>query len=131
MATGKIYSRIATGVMKFFDPQDYQPLAQKVFSRLSILIKEVLPAAQIEHIGSSSIQGLLSKGDLDIFVGVEPAHFAEAIVTLESLGFRVKHDSLRTDSLCPFQLLIIRWTWVYNWLRLGRHLRTFVFSAIK
>jgi GrpB-like predicted nucleotidyltransferase (UPF0157 family) len=89
--------------MKFLDAQDYQPLAQEVFSRLRILIKEVLPAAQIEHIGSSSIQGVLSKGDLDIFVGVEPAHFTEATVALESLGFRIKHDSLRTESLCPFE----------------------------
>ena len=89
--------------MKFLRPQDYQPLAQEVFNRLRVLIKELLPAAQIEHIGSFSIQGVLSKGDLDIFVGVEPAHFARAILALESLGFRVKHGSLRTESLCPFE----------------------------
>jgi RimJ/RimL family protein N-acetyltransferase len=57
----------------------------------------------VEHIGSSSIEGAISKGDLDIFVGVEPEGFEDALAAIESLGFRIKTESFRNESLCPFE----------------------------
>ena len=57
----------------------------------------------MEHIGSSAIEGAVSKGDLDIFVGVEPEGFADAVAAIESLGFRIKTESFRNESLCPFE----------------------------
>jgi GrpB-like predicted nucleotidyltransferase (UPF0157 family) len=76
--------------------------ARTLFDRLSSLIRLALPAARIEHIGSSAIEGAVSKGDLDIFVGVEPEEFHNAIVSIESLGFQIKTESFRNESLCPF-----------------------------
>jgi GrpB-like predicted nucleotidyltransferase (UPF0157 family)/RimJ/RimL family protein N-acetyltransferase len=88
--------------VNFIEPDAYQPLAREVFQQLSQAIRQVLPAARIEHIGSSAIEGALSKGDLDIFVGVEPERFEDAIGTIESLGFQINTRSFRNDSLCPF-----------------------------
>jgi len=79
--------------MKFLEPQSYQPLAQELFEQLSLKIERALPGSRIEHIGSSSIQGAISKGDLDIFVGVESVELQGAITVIESLGFRVKSGS--------------------------------------
>ena len=62
----------AKATVKFLEPEAYQPLARELFNRSSSLIRQALPAARIEHIGSSAIEGAVSKGDLDIFVGVEP-----------------------------------------------------------
>ena len=89
--------------MKFLGPQAYQPWARQLFEQLSATIRRVLPDARIEHIGSSSIQGALSKGDLDLFVGVEPEEYESAIAAIESLGFRIKNESFRSESLCPFE----------------------------
>ena len=78
--------------MKFLGPGAYQPLACEIFDQLCTLIRQALPAARIEHIGSSSIEGAVSKGDLDIFVGVDPEGFEDAVAAIESLGFRIKTD---------------------------------------
>ena len=89
--------------MKLLEPGAYQPLAREIFDQLCPLIRRTLPAARIEHIGSSSIEGAVSKGDLDIFVGVEPGGFEGAVAAIESLGFRIKTESFRNESLCPFE----------------------------
>jgi GrpB-like predicted nucleotidyltransferase (UPF0157 family) len=89
--------------VNFLEPQSYQPLAQQIFGQLSTKIQRMLPEARIEHIGSSLIEEALSKGDLDIFVGVEPEALPAAIAAIESLGFRVKNGSFRNQSLCPFE----------------------------
>ncbi len=89
--------------MKFLEPETYQPLAGEILDQLRPLIRQALPAVRVEHIGSSSIEGAVSKGDLDIFVGVEPEGFEDAVAAIESLGFRIKTDSFRNESLCPFE----------------------------
>ncbi|HEX6564291.1 MAG TPA: GNAT family N-acetyltransferase [Chthoniobacterales bacterium] len=89
--------------MKFLEAESYQPLAREIFGHLRSLIQQTLPAARVEHIGSSSIAGAVSKGDLDIFVGVEVEEFQGAIAAIESLGFRIKTRSRRNETLCPFE----------------------------
>ncbi len=88
--------------MRFFKPQKYQPLAQRLFDELSLKIQDALPFARIEHVGSSSIDGALSKGDLDIYVEVEPKEFKRSIILLKSLGFHIKKNTHRSRSLCLF-----------------------------
>jgi GrpB-like predicted nucleotidyltransferase (UPF0157 family) len=87
--------------VKFLEPEAYQPLARELFHQISAMIRQALPGSRIEHIGSSAIEGAVSKGDLDIFVGVE--EFDDAIASIESLGFRIKTESFRNESLCPFE----------------------------
>ena len=89
--------------MKFLEPEAYQPLARELFHQLSAVIRNALPASRIEHIGSSSIEGAVSKGDLDIFVGVEQEEFEAAIAAINSLGFGIKTGSFRNETLCPFE----------------------------
>ena len=72
--------RSGKAALKFLESDAYQPLARELFDQLSFKIRQALPAARIEHIGSSAIEGAVSKGDLDIFVGVEPQEFHDAIV---------------------------------------------------
>jgi GrpB-like predicted nucleotidyltransferase (UPF0157 family)/RimJ/RimL family protein N-acetyltransferase len=89
--------------VKFLEPETYQPLAREIVDQLCPRIRQALPAARVEHIGSSSIEGAISKGDLDIFVGVEAEGFEDAVAAIESLGFRIKTESFRNESLCPFE----------------------------
>ena len=48
-------------------------------------------------------QPAVSKGDLDIFVGVDAGLFESSIPKIESLGYQIKPDTLRTKSLCMLQ----------------------------
>ena len=86
--------------MKLIDADQYQPAAQRVFIQLQTELSLALPYARIEHIGSSAIPGALSKGDIDICVAVPKKHFTEALGVLESKGYRIKVDTLRTPQLC-------------------------------
>jgi GrpB-like predicted nucleotidyltransferase (UPF0157 family) len=57
--------------MKFYEASEYQECTNRLFEIYRAKIILLLPTARIEHIGSSSVPGAISKGDLDIFVGVE------------------------------------------------------------
>lgn len=92
-------------VMKFFISEQYQPACHKCFNLYQNKIKQLLPNARVEHIGASSIPHAISKGDLDIFVGVEADDLEGAVKVLKSLGFDEKLDTLRTDSLCMLESL--------------------------
>jgi GrpB-like predicted nucleotidyltransferase (UPF0157 family) len=52
------------------------------FSRHRARIRARLPAAEVEHVGSTSIRGALTKGDLDVLVRVDAAGFEPAVQTL-------------------------------------------------
>ena len=67
-------------------------------------INHLLPGARVEHIGSSSVPGAISKGDLDIFVGVNPHQVEYAALALRGLGFQEKENTLRTSELCMLEL---------------------------
>lgn len=64
-----------------------EEMAESLASVLSHLVtkcENIVPRAGIEHIGSSSIPGALSKGDIDILVLVELEYFQEAKAALDS-----------------------------------------------
>ena len=57
----------------------------------------------VQGIGASSIPGAISKGDLDVFVGVARCRFDKSILLLGEIGFSEKQDTLRTPSLCMLE----------------------------
>ncbi|MFT5580452.1 MAG: GrpB-like predicted nucleotidyltransferase (UPF0157 family) [Paraglaciecola psychrophila] len=85
--------------MEFIEPSIFLPMIEPIFEQLDDQLRELFPTSRIEHIGSSSIPGLISKGDLDIFLGVNAAEFDEAVDRVASIGFYEKRGTLRTDSL--------------------------------
>ncbi len=89
--------------MRFLEAEQYQPETLKLFRTVSADIRACLPHARIEHIGASSIPGAVSKGDLDIFVGVRADEIEKTIGLLHGLGFREKTGTLRTESLCMLE----------------------------
>jgi GrpB-like predicted nucleotidyltransferase (UPF0157 family) len=91
--------------MRFLAPEEYQPLANEVFRTLAARISATVVGADVHHVGSSAVPSLISKGDLDIYVGVPAASFSEAMAKLEKLeDFHMKLDTLRTDALSPFEV---------------------------
>jgi GrpB-like predicted nucleotidyltransferase (UPF0157 family) len=78
----------------------FTPDAQAAFDAIARELALLLPDAHVTHIGASAVPGALSKGDLDVCVAVPPGQHAAACARLQAAGYRVKADTLRTDTLC-------------------------------
>lgn len=90
-------------LLRFLDPHQYQAEVSRLFSTVSKEVRRLLPKARVEHIGASAIPGAISKGDLDVFVGVGHAELDSAVRRLGAKGYCVKRDTLRTESLCMLE----------------------------
>ena len=71
------------------------------FGEMRALLEELLPRARIEHVGSTSVPGSITKGDLDICVLVGAGAFESADGVL-ARRFRRNAGSDRSDSFASF-----------------------------
>ena len=112
--------------VNFFENSHFYEDIEEAFSFHKKLIKERLPEADVQHVGSTAIPNSLTKGDLDIQVRVTPEQFPMAVQTLSALyelneGSVVKTDSFRAfkdDSAVPplgVQLTVINSEFDFFW----------------
>ena len=45
-------------------------------------VRALVPEAEVEHVGATSVPGAMTKGDLDLLVRVEPERFERAVAAL-------------------------------------------------
>lgn len=76
---------------------------QRLFISQKNLIKERLPNSDVLHVGSTSIPGSLTKGDLDIQVRVSSEQFFQAVEILSSL-YESNEGSIKTDEFRAFKI---------------------------
>lgn len=68
--------------------RDYDPRAPLVAERVMALVREQLPTASIEHIGSTAVPGCAGKGVVDLMIVYRDAdELAAAKDALAALGF--------------------------------------------
>jgi GrpB-like predicted nucleotidyltransferase (UPF0157 family) len=72
-----------------------------VFARWRAELEEILPGAGIEHVGSTSVPGSLTKGDLDICVIVPGAEFERASRVLAD-HFKIHQPENWSPTLASF-----------------------------
>ena len=89
--------------MQLLLPTEYQETLETLFLSVRSSVLQAYPTAKVEHVGSSAIPGAISKGDLDICVLVAPELHAEAVAALQSTGYTIKVDTLRTSELCMLE----------------------------
>lgn len=87
-------------LMLFLEPEEYQLRVDKLFKEVRSDVLKLVSCSRFEHIGASSVTGSVSKGDLDIFFGVDKNEFHQTIDRLKEIGFTEKENTLRTDELC-------------------------------
>jgi GrpB-like predicted nucleotidyltransferase (UPF0157 family) len=56
--------------------------AQAAFESHRDRVRKLLPDAEVEHVGATSVPGALTKGDLDLLVRVKPDRFESAVAAL-------------------------------------------------
>ncbi|PLW87636.1 GrpB family protein [Halioglobus japonicus] len=81
--------------MQLYPSSDFADIAERARKRVA----SICPEAMVEEVGSTSIRGALTKGDVDIFVGVSQAEFEPSNAVLCTHGFLPKVDTLQTNEL--------------------------------
>jgi GrpB-like predicted nucleotidyltransferase (UPF0157 family) len=81
--------------IRYEDPdaayRPYDPRFPEVASRVIDLIRERMPDAVVEHVGSTAIPGCAGKGVVDLMLLYPPGHLVAGRDTLDALGFQ-RHE---------------------------------------
>lgn len=76
-------------------------MVERVLERLFVQLKQLVPDAELHHIGATAIPGALTKGDLDVLMQVAPLQFKAAIIALKQ-QFDVKQKENWTAEFASF-----------------------------
>ena len=85
----------------FKEHEEIYPIAHTFFEIESKRIKENFPSAIVEHVGASSVPGLLTLGDLDIQIRITENEFKKVIAFLNTL-YHSHYPELWTDQFAIF-----------------------------
>jgi GrpB-like predicted nucleotidyltransferase (UPF0157 family) len=66
----------------------WDPRAPEVAGRVAALIRDRLPEATIEHVGSTAVPGCAGKGVIDLLLLYKPGRLAAAREAVDDLGFQ-------------------------------------------
>lgn len=97
-------------------------------------LRQLAPAAEIEHIGSTAIPGTLTKGDVDVVLRISATDFADVIAALRQVYAEAQRENWSADFASfkddqtgplPFGIqVVVRGTENDDFLRLRDLLRT-------
>lgn len=97
-----------TGRVHFQEEQYFQRQIESLFSKQKSNLRSFLPYADIRHVGSTAVPGMITKGDLDIQVRVAEKDFEAAKKILDALYDRNEGSpatehfiSFKDDSIKP------------------------------
>lgn len=65
-----------TDIVHFYKSEEIFEKAQEIFSKEKVFLESILPKVDIEHVGSCSVQGAISKFDIDIQIRVTQEQFS-------------------------------------------------------
>ena len=85
-------------VVRFFPSEHFAGRASAASAEHSRRIRERLPGADVRHVGGTSVAGLLTTGDVDLHVRVEPDAFAAACDVLCELYEPLYRDRWRESA---------------------------------
>ncbi|MBO1910605.1 GrpB family protein, partial [Microvirga sp. 3-52] len=71
--------------VNFNDQGNFKRDAEGTFISQRNLIQELIPNADVQHVGSTAVPNSLTKGDLDIQVRVSETQFNEAVKALSTV----------------------------------------------
>lgn len=71
--------------VSFKKSDEIRPHIENIFEKEKLKILSKLSHGEVHHIGSTSVSGLLTKGDLDINVRVEVDQYENAVAVLQEM----------------------------------------------
>jgi len=90
-------------IMHFVPVETIQKIANDQFEIQKIFLHKLIPLADIQHVGATSVPGSLTKGDLDIQVRVPKNKFVSARTILDQ-HYKPNHqDDIWTEEFASFE----------------------------
>lgn len=90
------------GTVSFHPTEEFLEKADKAFETEKDKIQDLIPEADVQHIGSTSIPGSITKGDLDINVRVQKEDFEKAVQVLKGM-YLINQPENWTESYASFK----------------------------
>ena len=91
-----------TKLIHFVNSNDIWDVAWKAFGKEKHFLLDLIPNADIQHVGSTAVPGALTKGDLDIQVRVSEDIFEDTTQKLK-LHYKISHPEIWRDGFASFQ----------------------------
>ena len=88
--------------INFAPEQDFREAVGLLFARVEAQLRTLLPAADIQHVGSTAIAGSLTKGDLDVQVRVSSDTYDAGKEVLTKL-YRVNLSGFASEDATSFE----------------------------
>jgi GrpB-like predicted nucleotidyltransferase (UPF0157 family) len=88
--------------VNFLENKIFYEKAEQTFLEHKQIIKERIPEADVQHVGSTAIPNSLTKGDLDIQVRVTQEQFPKAVQLLTAL-YQPNEGSDKTECFRAFK----------------------------
>lgn len=92
-------------MVNFKSSEESREAIERLFESEKKKLLELFPDADIQHIGSTSIPGLITKGDLDISVRVPEKDFAAVVARLKEL-YQINQPDNWTETYASFKDVI-------------------------
>ncbi|MFN7253053.1 MAG: GrpB family protein [Anaerobacillus sp.] len=89
-------------IVTFSNEKLFRDKAKIVVCKHKEKINKVLPDAEVLHVGSTAVEGSLTKGDVDLQVRVSQSKFEHAKVILKEL-YKINEGSDQTSYFCAFE----------------------------
>jgi GrpB-like predicted nucleotidyltransferase (UPF0157 family) len=89
------------GAIRIRPAEDIEQAAREAYDEHRARIAELLPDAQIEHVGATSVPGALTKGDVDLLVRVAAGELDAAAAALGAL-YAVHQEENWTPTFASF-----------------------------
>jgi GrpB-like predicted nucleotidyltransferase (UPF0157 family) len=86
----------------FSSEERFRAAVERLWTEQHARLRELLPHADVQHVGSTAVPGSLTKGDLDIQVRVPASRFAESEATL-ALHYPRNLKSTHTTEFAAFE----------------------------
>jgi GrpB-like predicted nucleotidyltransferase (UPF0157 family) len=89
--------------MELAASERFRPQAERILREQSTRLRNAGVPGTLELVGGSSVNGALTKGDVDLHLRVEPAVFKSAVARLRGM-FAVGHPEIWCSTLATFDM---------------------------
>jgi GrpB-like predicted nucleotidyltransferase (UPF0157 family) len=89
-------------LVHFAPEQDFRDMVGRLFQRVEAQVRNLVPSADVQHVGSTAIQGSLTKGDLDVQVRVAGPEYVAAKDKLSKI-YAVNTGGFAADDAISFE----------------------------
>ncbi len=80
---------------------EFAPIVEKILQQVFVKLRDLLPEAELQHIGATAVPGSITKGDIDVLIHISRERFENAVEVLKQ-HFAVNQPENWTATFASF-----------------------------